>query len=122
MADERQKRRAAQRRRVRRQRSYAAGSALLVIVVAAIALAAAGGGSSTTHDRVGASTRPHAIVPGGPLAPASVGGLAALWAPQNVVGSQPGTAAAYEGASKLPALPGYILIADRGNNRMLVVD
>jgi hypothetical protein len=62
------------------------------------------------------------VVPGGPLVPASVGGLAALWAPQNVVGVQPGTAAAYEAASKLSGPPGYILIADRGNNRILVVD
>jgi DNA-binding beta-propeller fold protein YncE len=61
------------------------------------------------------------VVPGGPLAPASVGGLAALWAPQNVVGSQPGTAAAYEAASKLPGPAGYILVADRGNNRILVI-
>jgi outer membrane protein assembly factor BamB len=38
-----------------------------------------------------------------------------------VVGIQPGTAAAYEAASKLPGPAGYILIADRGNNRILVV-
>jgi hypothetical protein len=37
------------------------------------------------------------------------------------VGSQPGTTIAYQAASKLPGLPGYILIADRGNNRILVV-
>jgi hypothetical protein len=51
-----------------------------------------------------------------------VGGLAALWAPQNVVGLQPGTAAAYEAASKLPGPGGYVLVADRGNNRVLVLD
>ncbi len=45
-----------------------------------------------------------------------------MWAAQNVVGSQPGTAAAYQAASKLGGLPGYILIADRGNNRILVLD
>jgi outer membrane protein assembly factor BamB len=45
-----------------------------------------------------------------------------LWAPQNVVGDQPGTAAAYAAASKLPGLPGFLLIADRGNNRILVID
>jgi DNA-binding beta-propeller fold protein YncE len=39
-----------------------------------------------------------------------------------VVGTQPGTAAAYEAASKLSGPAGYILIADRGNNRILVVD
>src|SRR5207248_1745042 len=57
-----------------------------------------------------------------PLAPAYVGGLASLWAPQNVVGARPGTAAAYEAASTRPGPAGFILIADRGNNRILVVD
>ena len=57
-----------------------------------------------------------------PLAPVAVGGRAALWAPHNVVGYQPGTAAAYTAASKLAGLPGYLLIADRGNNRILVVN
>jgi DNA-binding beta-propeller fold protein YncE len=51
-----------------------------------------------------------------------VGGLAALWAPQNVVGLQPGTAAAYEAASQRPGPAGYILIADRANNRVLVIN
>jgi PQQ-like domain len=60
-------------------------------------------------------------VPGGPLAPAAVGGLASLWAPQNVVGPQPRTAADYQAASRLQGLPGYLMIADRGNNRILVV-
>jgi DNA-binding beta-propeller fold protein YncE len=62
------------------------------------------------------------VVDGGPLSPAAVGGLAALWAPQNVVGTQPGTAAAYEAASRVAGPGGYMLIADRGNNRILVVD
>ena len=62
------------------------------------------------------------VIPGGPLAPAAFGGLAALWAPHNVVGTQPSTAAAYTAASKLPGPAGFILIADRGNNRILVVD
>jgi hypothetical protein len=61
-------------------------------------------------------------VPGGPLAPAALGGLASLWAAQNVVGPQPATAAAYEAASRLRGLPGYLMIADRGNNRILVVN
>ncbi|MFI5003775.1 MAG: PQQ-binding-like beta-propeller repeat protein [Solirubrobacterales bacterium] len=76
-----------------------------------------------THTGQGASaSHIRAIVPGGPLAPASVGGLAALWAPQNVVGAQSGTAAAYEAASGRSGLPGYLMIADRGNNRILVVN
>jgi hypothetical protein len=97
-----------------------------VVLIAVAVAAGVGGGSSSSH-RAGhgsasSSGGPPPVVPGGPLAPASVGGLAALWAPQNVVGVQPGTAAAYEAASKLSGPPGYILIADRGNNRILVVD
>ena len=65
--------------------------------------------------------KPPPIVPGGPLAPARFGGLAALWAPSNVAGTRPGTATAYQRASRLPGLPGYLLIADRGNNRILIV-
>jgi hypothetical protein len=38
-----------------------------------------------------------------------------------VVGIQPGTAAAYEAASRRSGLPGYLLIADRANNRILIV-
>jgi hypothetical protein len=45
-----------------------------------------------------------------------------LWAPQNVVARRPGTSAAYAAASRLAGLPGFLLIADRGNNRILVVD
>jgi hypothetical protein len=80
-------------------------------------------GSSTPH-RHGAKavTRTPAVVPGGPLAPRTYGGLAALWAPQGVVGAQPGTAAAYQAASKLTGLPGYLMIADRGNNRILIAN
>ena len=61
-------------------------------------------------------------MPGGPVAPTAYGGLAALWSPQDVVGSQPGTAAAYEAASSHPGLRGFLMIADRGNNRIVVVD
>jgi hypothetical protein len=50
------------------------------------------------------------------------GGLASLWAAKNVVAPQPATAAAYEAASRRSGLPGYLLIADRGNNRILIVD
>ncbi len=39
-----------------------------------------------------------------------------------MVGDQPGTRLAYAIASKQPGLPGYLLIADRGNNRIIVVD
>ena len=121
------RRREAQRARLRNRRRWTA--AVVFIALAAVALAAAfGGGSKRADDDVrtqasaAASTRPAAVVPGGPLAPAGDGGLAALWAPRNVVGAQPGTAAAYEAASTRPGLPGYLLIADRGNNRILVVD
>ena len=121
------RRREAQRARLRNRRRWTA--AVVFIALAAVALAAAfSGGSKRADDDVrtqasaAASTRPAAVVPGGPLAPAGDGGLAALWAPRNVVGAQPGTAAAYQAASTRPGLPGYLLIADRGNNRILVVD
>jgi hypothetical protein len=117
MGTPQERRRVASALRLRRQRRLAALTALVTIVVVVV-IASSGGGSSRSHR---ATPRAKAVVSGGPLAPASVGGLAALWAPQNVVGIQPGTAAAYEAASKLPGPAGYILIADRGNNRILVV-
>jgi hypothetical protein len=95
--------------------------------VVALVVASHGKGGSARPVRAGnksvasKSTVP-AIVDGGPLAPVRFGGLAALWAAQNVVGVQPGTATAYEAASKRAGLPGYLLIADRGNNRMLMVN
>ncbi len=101
--------------------------AVLALVALAIVLASSLGDDSSSSHSTGQSHKvpgraEAAVVPGGPLAPRVLGGLAALWAPRNVVGSQPGTAAAYRAASKLPGLPGYLLIADRGNNRILVVD
>jgi hypothetical protein len=105
---------------MRRQRRRAGLAALAVLVAAALVVKGSGssrhsGDSPTAKHKLG-------VVDGGPLAPASVGGLAALWAAQNVVAPQPGTAAAYEAAAVLPGPAGYILIADRGNNRVLVVD
>jgi hypothetical protein len=117
-----ERRRVASRLRLRRQRRLAALAALATIVVVMV-IASSGGGASHSAGRgiaSNAARQAEAVVPGGPLAPRAVGGLAALWAPQNVVGSQPGTTIAYQAASKLPGLPGYILIADRGNNRILV--
>lgn len=90
----------------------------IAIVVVAVSM----GGSSTRRHTAKAVPKAPAIVPGGPLAPRAYGGLAALWAPQNVVGTQPGTAATYQAASKLARLPGYLMIADRGNNRILIVN
>jgi hypothetical protein len=123
---ERLARRAEARRQRRRRRRLVAAGALALLAVAALVAALAGsGGSRGTNARTGSSSakrKPPAIVPGGPLAPAAVGGLASLWAPQNVVGAQPGTAAAYEAASQRTGLPGYLMIADRGNNRILIVD
>jgi hypothetical protein len=119
----RRRRREAQRARVRRQRLWAIPGAAIVLIAIIVAASVGGGSSSSNPHGSGPSGGgPLPVVPGGPLAPASAGGLAALWAPQNVVGVQPGTAAAYEAASKLSGPPGYILIADRGNNRILVVD
>jgi outer membrane protein assembly factor BamB len=121
------RRREAQRTRLRRQRLWAIPVAAIVLLLVVV-LASLGGGSSKSHDPsthsapTVAGRKSPAVVSGGPLAPVAVGGRAALWAPQNVVDSQPGTAAAYEAASKLTRMPGYLLIADRGNNRILVVD
>jgi hypothetical protein len=114
------------------RRRRAAAIVFLICAVVAIVIASSGGGSAkkqaqtvraardarAAHKRA----RPAPVIPGGPLAPASVGGLAALWAPSNVVGTQPGTAAAYSRASRLAGLPGYLLVADRGNNRIVIVD
>jgi hypothetical protein len=130
----RHQRRHEQRRRRRNRRLWIVSAAVLASIAAIVAISAGGGGSSkgathtdsassATHRISGASDpAPTAVVSGGPLAPVAVGGRAALWAPQNVVGPQPGTAAAYTAASKLAGLPGYLLIADRGNNRILVVN
>ncbi len=115
------RRRESERARVRRRRRWAIPIALGVLVAVAIA-ASSGGGGSKSHGIPKARARRAPLVNGGPLAPVSVGGRAALWAPQNVVGVQPGTASAYEAASKRAGLPGYLLIADRGNNRILVVN
>jgi hypothetical protein len=118
-------RRAAARRRVIRSRRRLVGASVFLL---AVLVASVLGGSSSRH-------RHRAAVPprvngapgnpkfaGGPLAPAAAGGLSALWAPQNVVADQPGTSGAYAAASRLAGLPGFLLIADRGNNRVLVVD
>ena len=117
-------RRAEARRRRRRRRAMggALTAALLALAVVGIVLASSG---SAGHGRKQSPVRKSAAlgtVPGGPLAPAAVGGLAALWAPQNVVGYQPGTTVAYDAASRRSGLPGDLMIADRGNNRILVVD
>jgi hypothetical protein len=106
--------------RAYRQRRRTA-AAVLFVIVAAVVLASKGGGASSKSGAHAGKPRAPAVVDGGPIAPAAVGGLAALWAPANVVALQPGTAAAYEAASRRPGPAGYILIADRGNNRVVVV-
>ena len=121
--DMRLARRAQARARVRRNRRVA-GSIVGVTLIVLLAVAFIGGGSTKEKSHLAArqAARKAPLPEGGPLAPAAVGGLAALWAPANVVGSQPGTAAAYEAAARRPGLPGDLMIADRGNNRILVVD
>jgi hypothetical protein len=126
-SEARKRRREAQRARVKLQRKRRWAGAVTVTGLLAVALAAAWSGGSRSQggakSQTSAPTSPRpAVLPGGPLAPAADGGLAALWAPQNVVGAQPGTAAAYQAASTRRGLPGYLLIADRGNNRILIVD
>jgi hypothetical protein len=110
------------RRRRRRMGALVAAAVVLLGVVLAIALSGSSASRRGRHVASNAAEQATSIDPrGGPLAPARYGGLAALWAPQNVIGAQPATAAAYEAASRLKALPGYLMIADRGNNRILVV-
>jgi hypothetical protein len=128
-AERLERRAAARRARVVRERRIAAGIAVALLVVIGIVLATGGSGdkktgtvAATAAQTAKARPKPAAIVPGGPIAPARYGGLAALWAARNVVGAQPSTAAAYRRASALPGLPGYLLIADRGNNRILIVN
>jgi hypothetical protein len=120
MTSTRESRRVESRRRVRRERRLAVSVGVVLLAIAVALLSSGAFSSNARRDVAGRHAR--VVVPGGPLAPASVGGLAALWAPENVVGVQPGTAAAYEAASRVPGPAGFILIADRGNNRILVVD
>ena len=120
----RNERRAALRLRLRRRRLLGAGlcAGLVVALVAALGGLSASRHTSANTRAKGRAGAERAIASGGPVAPAAVGGLAALWAAQNVVGYQPGTAVAYEAASRRSGLPGDLMIADRGNNRILVVD
>jgi hypothetical protein len=111
----------ARRRRQRRRRATQATLAVLAVLVVVVAIALASSGSDD-HGRKSGKRTVAAIVPGGPLAPAALGGLASLWAPANVVGYQPANAAAYTAASRRSGLPGDLMIADRGNNRILIVD
>jgi hypothetical protein len=112
-------------RRDRRRRRITTGVVLGALAAAALAIVLILSAGSPGHQSSGSSSgekASHPIVPGGPLAPAAVGGLAALWAPQNVVGATPGTDEAYRAASARSGLPGDLVIADRGNNRLLIVD
>jgi hypothetical protein len=130
-------RRAAAREAARRKRQIAGVVAVSIVGLLVLVVAAFGGSPkpdkaaphaarpaapASTGLASAASARSAPLPPGGPLAPASVGGLAALWAPRDTVGGQPGTAQAYAAAARLPSLPGFLLIADRGNNRILVID
>ncbi len=95
----------------------------MALAAALAALLASGGDSNRRGtSRAGGAAHPRTLPDGGPLAPPAVGGLSALWAARNVVGLQPGTAAAYEAAARRSGLPGDLMIADRGNNRILVVE
>lgn len=125
--------RRAQARSERRRRRIQIATALVaaVVVIVVVVLAGRGGSAHPRPSTIAARgqhalvSRPAASLPavasGGPLAPASAGGLTALWAKQNVVGASSGTAPSYAAASQVPGLPGFLLIADRGNNRILVV-
>jgi hypothetical protein len=126
--DDRAQRRAEHRARLHRRRRFAFLTVIIALVALVVALAGGGSGERSPQElreraaaAKAASERAAALADGGPLAPASVGGLRALWAPANVVAPQPQTASAYLAAATKPGPAGYILIADRGNNRVLVV-
>jgi hypothetical protein len=126
-ARERVARRATARRERQHRRRKAGAAGVVAVVLGVVILVLALGGSGGRSPAKRTASRPSqakkkAVVPGGPLAPAAFGGLASLWAPENVVGSTAGTAASYEAASTRAGLPGYLMIADRGNNRILIVD
>jgi hypothetical protein len=126
-ARERVARRAAARRARQHRRRQAGAVGVVALLLGAVILVLALGGSGGHRTAKSTASQPSQVkkkpvVPGGPLAPAAFGGLAALWAPQNVVGATAGTAASYQAASTRPGLPGYMMIADRGNNRILIVD
>lgn len=124
--ERRRRRQAARQGRKRRRQLIAIPLVLALALGIVIAMASAKSETSTPRKPPLSSpqppARPVAVVSGGPLAPVRYGGLAALWSADNVVGTQPGTAAAYAAASHREGLPGYLVIADRGNNRILVVD
>jgi hypothetical protein len=110
------------RGRGRRRWRWATLGVVVALAAGLVVVATSGRSTPSRHVRKTPAKRSTTVVSGGSLAPRAYGGLAALWAPGNVVGSQPGSAAAYQAASKLEGLPGYLMIADRGNNRILVVD
>ena len=142
LRERKRRRQAARQARTRRRQLLAIPVALVVALIVVIAVASAEDETSKTPPlrskgplssktplseyaraaAIVAGKAPVAVVSGGPLAPVAFGGRAALWAPRNVLGAQPATAVAYLAASRREGMPGYLLIADRGNNRILVVD
>ncbi|HEU0318237.1 MAG TPA: hypothetical protein VFR49_12960, partial [Solirubrobacteraceae bacterium] len=77
-----ERRAAARRRQLRSRRRAGAGFlGVLLVVVAAVLIGGRGGRGKVAAPRGASATGPSAIRPGGPLAPAALGGLAALWAP-----------------------------------------
>jgi outer membrane protein assembly factor BamB len=97
---------AARRRTLRRQRLLIAASLAVLVAVIAV-IAGSGGGGRRSAPR---ATR----VPISPTLLAYGFGQA--------LQANPGSIRAYNAAARLPGLPGYLLIADRGNNRVLVVN
>ncbi|HEX5307527.1 MAG TPA: hypothetical protein VFW38_00420 [Solirubrobacteraceae bacterium] len=126
LRERRRRRQAARQERKRKRRLLALPLTLVVALAIAIGLASAKNETAAPRKPARSARRsaakPTVVRSGGSLAPAKFGGLAALWSAANVVGAQPETAAAYAAASQHGGLPGYLVIADRGNNRILVVD
>ena len=128
----RNQRRHEQRQRRRNRRLWIVSAAVLASIAAIVAVSAGGGSSKgATHtdpassgaDRIsGASDpAPTAIVSGGPLAPRRRREGGPMGAPQRGRLST-GHRRRLHSRLKLAGLPGYLLIADRANNRILIVN
>jgi hypothetical protein len=98
-------------RKVRRQRLLVAAA---LIAVVGLIIALRGGGSPHTR---GAGIGKSVPTSGRQTVQQQVAAGAVA-----TVGMQPGASAAYAAAGKRAGLPGDILIADRGNDRVLLVD
>src|SRR2546428_7785494 len=103
----------ARRKRMRNVRRQRLAAAVVLIAVVGLVIALRSGGSPHGRGGLGKS----APTSGRQTAQQQVAAGAVA-----TVGRQPGASAAYAAAGRRAGLPGDILIADRGNNRVLLVN